>query len=149
MTDPRITDPDEFERRAKEALKPLERLVPAASLDLYSSEPMTPARARKIVDGFLKDSGGFPIGEAIRLLVGDEPQTALVPSDDSTDVRLRLRRSSWENLFRVLEWCSVDLPTASQLEEYKAQNDGEHFTMGNFWAAVQELQRQFGEETDD
>lgn len=76
----------------------------------------------------------------------DEPQASLVPSDDRTDVRLRLRRSSWENLFRVLEWCSLEDPIEYQ---YRAQNDGEHFTRGNFWAAIQELQRQLAEPPPD
>lgn len=121
-------DPDESRRLAKEALKPLE-----------------PARARGIVDGFLQDSGGLAINEAIRLLLGDEPQAALVPSDDRTDVRLRLRRSSWENLFHVLKWCSTG--PEPDAEAYKAQT-GDYFSTGNFWAAVQELQRQL-DELDD
>jgi len=54
-----------------------------------------------------------------------------------------LKRDSWENIFRVLKWCA---PLSCENEEgYRSQNRGEFFSLGGFWAQVQELQRQLTE----
>jgi len=53
-----------------------------------------------------------------------------------------LKRSSWENIFRVLKWAAP--MNCSNEEGYKAQ-EGEFWSIGGFWAQVQELQRQLGE----
>lgn len=63
---------------------------------------------------------------------------------DSGDVTLTLKRSSWANLFHALKWVAP-LELSVSEEAYRHQNDGEFWSLGNFWASVQELQRQFGE----
>ena len=53
-----------------------------------------------------------------------------------------LKRSSWENIFRVLKWCA---PMSCENEKgYRAQ-EGEFFSLGGFWAQVQHLQAQMAE----
>lgn len=60
---------------------------------------------------------------------------------------LTLKRSSWKNIFRVLKWVSPLAPSSS-MDAYRAHT-GEHWTLGNFWASIQELQRQFDEQEEE
>ena len=84
--------------------------------------------------------------DAIQELIAPAPRRP--PLDiDSGDVTLTLKRSSWENLFHALKW-TAPLELSVSEEAYRAMNDGEFWSLGNFWAAVQELQRQFGEKKD-
>jgi len=56
---------------------------------------------------------------------------------------LTLKLSSWKNIFRVLKWTA---PMDLQIDErVYFHNTGEHWSTGNFWAAVQELERQVSE----
>jgi len=63
---------------------------------------------------------------------------------DNPTVAFELKRSSWENIFRVLKWCAP--MHCSNEEEYKAQTD-EFWSLGNFWASVQSLQGQLSDHT--
>ncbi len=62
------------------------------------------------------------------------------------DVALVLRKESWENIFRVLKWCAPMELSVS--ESAYLEMEGEHWSLGNFWAAIQELQRQHGDGDD-
>jgi len=67
---------------------------------------------------------------------------------DSGDISLTLKRSSWENLFRVLKWTSpCELSKISQ--EIYLQETGEHWTLGNFWASIHHLDAQFEEKSPE
>lgn len=66
---------------------------------------------------------------------------------DSGDVSLTLKRSSWENIFRVLKWCAPMDISEAQEKTYHDQT-GDYWTIGNFWASVQRLQQQFEENSE-
>ena len=59
---------------------------------------------------------------------------------------LVLRKESWANIFRVLKWCAPMELSVS--ESAYLEMEGEHWSLGNFWAAIQEMQRQFGDGED-
>lgn len=63
------------------------------------------------------------------------------------DVALILKKESWQNIFRVLKWSAPMELSVS--ENAYLEMEGEHWSLGNFWAAIQELQRQFGEGDGD
>ncbi len=63
------------------------------------------------------------------------------------DVALILKKESWANIFRVLKWCAPMELSVS--ESAYLEMEGEHWSLGNFWAAIQELQRQYGEGDGD
>ena len=63
------------------------------------------------------------------------------------DVALILRKESWENIFRVMKWCAPMELSISE-EAYHVM-EKEHWSLGSFWASIQELQRQFGDGDDD
>lgn len=65
-------------------------------------------------------------------------------ADDGDSIYLKLKKESWENIFRVLKWCAPMELTVC--EDAYVGATGEHWSLGNFWAAIHELQRQFGEE---
>lgn len=55
-------------------------------------------------------------------------------------ISVELRQDSWENIFRVLKWCAP-MKLGVTPDAYLSQT-GEHWSLGNFWAAIQEAQRQ-------
>ncbi len=59
-------------------------------------------------------------------------------------VSVKLKRESWENIFRVLEWCAPMELSSSEERSY-LKVTGEHWSLGNFWAAIHEAQRQVEE----
>lgn len=55
-------------------------------------------------------------------------------------ISVTLRKETWENIFRVLKWCAP-MKLGVHEDAYLAQN-GEHWSLGNFWAAIQSAQQQ-------
>ncbi len=62
----------------------------------------------------------------------------------SEDIHLKLKPSSWENLFHVLKWCGSPELQKNVRDHYE-KSTGKHFTLGNFWAAVHDIERQYEE----
>lgn len=63
------------------------------------------------------------------------------------EVALVLKKESWANIFRVLKWCAPMELSVS--ESAYLEMEGDHWSLGNFWAAIQELQRQYGDGEDE
>lgn len=87
------------------------------------------------------------LAKSIALLM----ERALIPpwenekSHDSkkdTDISLTLKQSSWKNLFKIIEHAGFGVPNEMLKKAYFEEN-GEHWSFGNVWAAVQHLQTQF------
>lgn len=58
----------------------------------------------------------------------------------SGKIEVSLRAESWKNIFRVLKWTAPMRLSIDEGEYHR--REGEHWSLGNFWAAVQDLQRQ-------
>ncbi len=63
---------------------------------------------------------------------------------DDPVVNLELKVSSWKNIFRVLKWCA---PMSCSTHDYAYRKEtGEHWSLGDFWAAIQHLQGQIAQQ---
>jgi len=71
----------------------------------------------------------------------DVPLEQFEPAPKEDRILLGLRRSSWEQIFETLKWRGLR-PMSEQDAESYLKATGEHYSDGNFWAAIQSLQAQ-------
>ena len=67
---------------------------------------------------------------------------AIPPTNDEPVLTLTLTQSSWSQIFETLSWGGTATPSDAVQKRF-LQETGFHYSEGNFWAALQELQRQF------
>ena len=83
------------------------------------------------------------LAKSIALLM----ERALIPpwetdNKEDANVSLTLKQSSWKNLFKVIEHVGFGSPNETLKKAYLEEN-GEHWSVGNVWAAIQHLRTQF------